>query len=56
MSYIIGLVISIAAAYYLYTDSKASRIGNPIVWAIFGFLFSVFTLIVYFIMKFVVKK
>jgi len=50
LAYLIGLAINLAVAYYLYTDAnKHGR--NGVVWGIFGFFFSLITLIAYFVVK-----
>ena len=51
MGNIVGLVIAVAVGGYLYTDSKKIGMGNPILWGVLGFLFSLITAIVYFIMR-----
>ena len=49
-SYIVGLIISGAVAYWIYTDAT-KRGANAVIWAIFGFFFSLITLIVWLIMR-----
>lgn len=51
VSYIIGIVISIAVAYYLYTDSKSRSMALPEAWGIAGFFFSLISLIVYLVVR-----
>jgi len=47
---IIGLLVSLAIAFFLYTDAKKTG-RNEILWGVLGFFFSLLTLIVYFIVK-----
>ncbi len=51
MTYVPGLVLGIAVAAYLYTDSKKIGMGNPVLWGVLGFFFSLITAIVYFIKR-----
>jgi hypothetical protein len=48
--YLIGLVIGALIAAFIYKDAS-QRGMNAIVWAIFGFLFGLITLIIYLIVR-----
>lgn len=48
--YLIGLVIGGLIAAFIYKDAN-QRGMNAIVWAIFGFLFGLITLIIYLIVR-----
>ena len=50
VSSLIGLVIAVVVAVWIYRDAQA-RGANAPVWAIFGFLFSLITLIVWLIVR-----
>lgn len=50
MQYIFGLVIGGLIAAFIYKDAN-SRGMNGTVWAIFGFLFGLITLIIYLIAR-----
>lgn len=50
ISWLIGLIISIAVAGWIYQDANA-RGKNGLVWGLFGFFFSLITLIVWLITR-----
>jgi hypothetical protein len=50
IGYILGILISLAIAYWLFTD--ANRRGKSgVLWGILGFFFSLITLIVWLIVR-----
>jgi hypothetical protein len=50
ISYIAGILISLVIAYWLFTDAN-QRGKSGILWGIFGFFFSLITLIVWLIVR-----
>ena len=48
---IIGPIVGLVSAYFLYRLSKKNNVGNPIVFAVCGFMFALPTWIAYLIMS-----
>ena len=48
---IISVIVGLVSAYFLYGLSKKNNVGNPMVFAICGFLFALPAWIVYLVMS-----